>query len=244
MKKLLIAASLTFLLCVYAGASVPVQDMSPDALALEYYGMLNGQNTFDDERSILAIHMLRLHYSPAPTLRLTIGVGNSNFYVDPRVRCQTGLSLTAGAALFVPKIHPLISLSAGFDGYYISGSSVDARSVGILSVPYAGVIIHMGEFLDLEVGSSYQFFDLQKRHPDDPALLARIQEQVRIYSTLTLHDPESGVYLSGGLSSSANANTPKVERRTFPSNTSVWFQFGIILKQDREIAKLDETANW
>ncbi|MDR0307204.1 MAG: hypothetical protein LBI42_10255 [Chitinispirillales bacterium] len=238
MKKLLTAASLTFLLCVYAQSSVPVQDMSPDALALEYYGLLNGQNTLNDDKSVLAMHMMRLHYSPAPTLRLSLGVGNSNFYVDQKVRCQTGFSLSAGAALFVPNIHPLISLTTGFDSYYVSGSSAEARSVGILNVPYAGVIIHMSEFVDLEIGGSYQFFDLQKRHPDDPAITTSIEEQIRIYSSLTLHDPESGVYLSGGLSSSTNQQ--KLDRKTFPTNTSVWFQFGIILKQDKETANSSE----
>ena len=241
MKRLLTGALFTLLVCVYASASVPVQDMSPDALVLEYYGMLNGQSTVDEDRAILATHMLRMHYSPASSLRLTIGVGNSNFYIDNQLRCQKGLSLTAGAALFIPTTHPLISLTTGFDGFYISGSSEDSRTAGFLSVPYAGVIVHVSEFVDFEVGGSYQAFDVQRKYPEDLSPSARLEDHARIYSTLTLHDPESGVYLSGGLSCAANP--PKTIRETFPNNATVWFQFGIILKQDKEAAKSD-SAYW
>jgi len=241
MKRLLTGALFTLLVSIYANASIPVQDMSPDALALEYYGTLNGQNTFDDDRAVLAMHMLRMHYSPSPALRLTIGVGNSNFYIDNQIRCQKGLSLTAGAALFIPKIHPLVSLTTGFDGYYISGSSDEARAVGLLSVPYAGVIVHVSDFVDLELGGSYSTFDVQKKHSDDTSPFSRIEDQTRIYSTLTLHDPESGVYLSGGLSCAVNSS--KSIRESFPNSATVWFQFGIILKQDKESAK-GNSAYW
>jgi len=240
MKRLLTGALFTLLVSIYANASVPVQDMSPDALALEYHGTLNGQNTFDDDRSVLAMHMFRMHYSPAPTLRLTIGVGNSNFYIDNQIRCQKGVSLTAGAALFIPKIHPLISFTTGFDGYYISGGSgEEARSVGLLSVPYAGIIVHVSEFVDLEVGGSYSTFDIQKKYSDDTSPFSRIEDQARLYSTLTLHDPESGVYLSGGMS--CIANSPRTLKDSFANSASVWFQFGIILKQEKI---KDDSAYW
>ncbi|MCL2689664.1 MAG: hypothetical protein FWE57_07450 [Chitinispirillia bacterium] len=241
MKRLLTGALFTLLVCVYASASIPVQDMSPDALILEYYGILNGQNTTDEERSMLAAHMLRMHYSPASALRLTIGVGNSNFYVDNQIRNQKGLSLTAGAALFIPTTHPLISLTTGFDGYYISGSSEQMRSVGLLSVPYAGIIVHVSEFVDFELGGSYQSFDVQRKYPDNTPLSARLEDQARVYSTLTLHDPVSGVYLSGGLSCAAS--TSRALKDNFPNSASVWFQFGIILKQDKDAAKSD-SAYW
>jgi len=237
MKRLLTGALFTLLISIYANASIPVQDMSPDALALEYYGTLNGQSTFDDDRSVLAMHMFRMHYSPSPALRLSLGVGSSNFYIDNVVRAQKGLSLTAGAALIIPKIHPFISLTTGFDGYYISCSGEQTRSVGLLSVPYAGVILHVSEFVDLEVGGSYSAFDVQKKYLDTNSPFSCIEDQARIYSTLTLHDPDNGVYLSGGLSCAAN--TAKTLRESLTNSATVWFQFGIILKQDKEAVKND-----
>jgi hypothetical protein len=239
MKRLLTGALFTLLVCVYASASIPVQDMSPDALALEYHGMLNTQNTTDEDRSVLATHMLKMHYSPAPTLRLTIGVGNSTFFIDNQIRTQKGLSLTAGTALFIPTISPLVSITAGYDAYYISNSSEETRTTGLLSVPYAGIILRMSEFVDFEIGGSYQTFNMQKKYPDDFSTLPGIEEQGRLYSTLTLHDPETGVYLSGGMSCAAN--TLRSFRDSFPSNTTVWFQFGIILKQEKVT---NDSAYW
>jgi len=242
MKRLLTGALFTLLVCFYANASIPVQDMSPDALVLEYYGMFNGQSTADEDRSVLAAHMLRMHYSPAPALRLTIGVGNSNYYIDNQMRCEKGVSLTAGAALFIPTVHPLIALTTGFDCYYISGSNDQARSVGLLNVPYAGIIVHVSEFVDFEIGGSYQTFDLKRKYPEDASPLARIEDQARIYSTLTLHDPESGVYLSGGISCAATQQ--KALRESLPSSASIWFQFGIILKQQDKKASKDDSIYW
>jgi hypothetical protein len=123
MKKTLLAAAWVLGLCALPrAAAVPVQYMSPLSLAAEYYGALNGHYALCDfDSSALGSHFLRLHYSPAKWLRLTGGVGGSAAYASPAIEgAKFGLALTGGAGFYLPRLTRWLSLTAGYDFFYMN----------------------------------------------------------------------------------------------------------------------------
>jgi len=139
MKRTLLTATLVLGLCALTrAATVPVQYMSAMSLAAEYYGALNGHYALCDfDSSALAAHFLRLHYSPIKWLRLTGGVGGSYAYASPSIEgAKTGLALTGGAGLYLPRLYRWLSLTAGYDFFYMNAGeesvTYKSRAVPIL----------------------------------------------------------------------------------------------------------------
>jgi len=126
MKKILLTATLSLGLWLCAlpcpAATAPVQYMSALSLAAEYYGTLNGHYAlYDFDSSALAAHLFRLHYSPAPWLRLTGGIGGGYAYASQCISgAKAGLALTGGAGLYTPRLFRRISLTAGYDYFYVT----------------------------------------------------------------------------------------------------------------------------
>lgn len=191
MTKALKTAVFALCLAVFAqGATVPAQDMTAFSLGAEYYGSLNGHAAmYDFDRSALAAHILRLHYAPLPFVRFSAGIGGAHQYGDDLRGLKAGLAATGGAALYLPILN-ILSLTGGYDGYYLKASQEDKRyltlpvlgsngeptgdvsafealalngkTTGYLHVPYVGVIFHLGRFVDLEAGGLYNYFEVEK----------------------------------------------------------------------------------
>ena len=113
-----LAAGLCSLPC--PAAVVPMRDMSALSLAAEYYGTLNGHAVlYDFDSTALEAHFLRLHYSPAPWLRLTGGIGGSRAYGSPLIKgVNAGLALTGGVGFYLPLKR--LSLTAGYDCFHMT----------------------------------------------------------------------------------------------------------------------------
>jgi len=278
MKKLLSAAVFTVITAVFAhGAGVPVQNMTPFSLGLEYHGTITGHPTlYNFDSSSFVSHFARLHYSPFKFLRLSGGIGGSHAYNsannpmgdNPKGRDnKTGFSATGGAALFLPKLLPVLSITAGYDGSYLKYGEEDTlyilnnnrdtvlinfnsygKTIGKLHAPYAGLIFHPNRFMDVEIGGMYKIFEVTKTRTnndwtwvdDSTRILAgsvtnSVGEQIkemRIYGSVTLHEPRSGAYLSAGASAAPKI---KSENRTnnYLTRSSMWLSIGAIIRDPR-----------
>jgi hypothetical protein len=274
MKRVLKTA--VFTLCLAAlshGATVPVQNLSTWSLGAEYFGMLNGHEAlYDFDSSALGAHFLRLHYAPAPYLRLSAGLGASHSYADPHIKgSRAGFAATAGFGLYLPKLLDFLSLTAGYDGFYMKaserqeyyhsqvtesndttfyvGTAREGRTASVLHTPYIGAIFHAGRFVDIEIGGKYYLHDIWTKNrstatffPGEEGVMMEtrdyaqfnpdfsLMDQVRLYATLTLHERESGAYLTSGFS---YALADRIENKSHLANFSFWAQVGIIMRDPR-----------
>jgi hypothetical protein len=284
MKRVLKTAVFTLCLAFFTqAATVPVQNMTPLSLAAEYMHTLNGHEAlWDADSSALAAHFFRLHYAPANWLRFSGGFGGSHPYAEPSIKgARTDLAVTAGLGLYLPRAFDFLSLTAGYDGYYLKTSEraqTSRRAVipllwdddgvaagfdtisfvnyekrgytsAALHVPYAAAIFHMGRYADLQIGGLYQYFDLIKKTRTSTTREMRedgfadeviesldvipniIQEQVRVFATLTLHERESGAYLSGGFSYALTNQA--LEGKSHLNDFSFWAQIGLVMTEKR-----------
>ncbi|MCL2182937.1 MAG: hypothetical protein FWB85_05640 [Chitinispirillia bacterium] len=286
MKKALKTAVFTLSLALFAqAATVPLQNMTPLSLGVEYMHTLNGHaGLFDFDSSALGSHLLRLHYSPAEWLRFSAGFGGSVSYAEPFIKgSNANASATAGLGLYTPRLFDLMRVTAGYDGYYLraaekyqlihssavrdsTGRVIDTTRTGdfregytaaMLHTPYLGLIFHAGRFADIEIGGIYQIFEITKKSREsfnaaevsnttntflgtpnfedmDSRGIEKIQEQFRLYAALTLHERESGAYLTGGFSYAITDQ--QAENRSRLTDFSFWGQIGIIMKENRGTA--------
>lgn len=241
MNRLIQTVSAVLLAGIPLVAGIPVQDMNSSTLGIEYSGFVSGQLLEEGEgESSVVSHQFRLQYSPAPLVRLSLGVGSSRLGLEDannNFSGSPGFSAMAGVALHIPKVHQLVSLTGGVESYYLSSVGGDIRSVALLHTPYAGLIVHLGRYADMELGGQYLVLDKQIKVSGETTSYRKPGE-ARFYGSLTLHDPLSGVYLSGGISASENFSDAWKDGE--PYESSVWFQFGIILKQDREFERTEQ----
>jgi hypothetical protein len=248
--------------------------MSVWSLGAEYFGTLNGHDElYNFDSSSLGAHFLRLHYAPLPYMRFSTGFGASHSYADPHIKgSKAGFAATAGVGLYLPKLFDFLSLTVGYDGYYMKasekqeyyhrtletnesgttdtvfyvGTGREGHTASALHTPYLGLIFHAGKFTDIEIGGKYYYHDLWKKNrtdtefgPDSEPLWCitrefdtenNIADQVRLYSTLTLHERQSGAYLSGGFSV---ALTNRTQDKSYLTNFSFWTQVGLIMRDPR-----------
>jgi len=190
MKKLLSAVVFAAVTAAFAhGAGVPAQNMTPYSISIEYDGLLAGHpGLFALDSSSVAAHVARLSYSPIKYLRLSADLGGGRPFADPRLKgARSGLAAGGGAALFLPKPLPFLSVTAGYDGRYVKYSEADTiyglkrpapgsdgdtvsyillsksgKTSAALHTPYIGVILHAGRFVDFEIGGLYHSFDVDK----------------------------------------------------------------------------------
>jgi len=245
MKNAIKTAGFALCLAIFAqGATVPVQDMSAFSLAAEYYGSLNGHSAMyipkTDETEAggkaLAAHILRLHYTPIPYVRISAGIGGSHYSGDDLDGVKAGLAATAGAALYLPKPISILSLTAGYDWQYLKASADDDdKTTGMLHVPYAGVIFHIGRFLDFEVGGLWRYFNVEVDSEllEEPA--DTTSKQIRLYSNITLHERESGAFLSIGANFAPSIDDDDKDKNALV-RYSLHGQIGIVLRDPRSYA--------
>jgi hypothetical protein len=194
MMKVLKTTVFSLCLAGFAGfsaraATVPVQNMSPLSIAAEYHGAVHGhEELYKSEAASVATHVLRLHYSPIPYLRLSAGIGSASLYADPSIKdADFGLAATGSIALYLPKLLSFLSLTGGYDGYYMRASEESAgylegsagdgngaenmmfkatetagKTVGTLHTPYIGIVFHASRFVDIEAGGLYRHFTVTR----------------------------------------------------------------------------------
>ena len=240
MNRTVQALSLTLLLYLPLAAGIPIQSMTPSTLGIEYAGLASGQLLSDDSsHTSLMAHYFRLQYSPFRYMSFSLGMGSSRFALgsksSPEFSGNSGFAGSAGVTLYLPRVHELMSLTTGVNSYFFSSSNEQANTLGQLLVPFAGLIVHLKPYVDLELGGMYHTLDGQSKVEKMVVSNYENRQKVRLYSSLTLHDPESGVYVSGGMSSSGDLSNSF--KKGAPYQSSVWFQFGILLRQDRNFQK-------
>ncbi|MCL2220078.1 MAG: hypothetical protein FWC23_08220 [Chitinispirillia bacterium] len=275
MKRVLKTAVFTFCFAIIAqAATVPVQNMTPLSLAGEYMHILNGHVAlYDFDSSAIGSHFLRLHYAPGQWLRFSAGVGGSVSYAEPFIKgSRADISTTAGLGLYIPRLLNFMSLTGGYDGYYLKasekqethhrqvvsnefggtdtnyyiGNAKTGYTAAALHVPYAALVFHMGRFTDLEVGGLYYYFDLVRKirtttqnMPGEDGVMGstistneirdRLHDQARVFATLTLHERESGAYLTGGFSYAITNQFAEDKSRL--NDFSFWAQIGIVMTE-------------
>ncbi len=241
MNRLLQSLSIVLCTTLPLSAVIPVQDMGSNSLGVEYSGTASGQLLLEDQsEASYILHLFQIQYSPVTLLRLSLGAGSSRLGFKDSLfefKGDPGVSASAGAAFYIPKFQKMLSLTAGVESYYVSSQNVNYSSVGLLHSPFAGLIVHLNNYVDLELGGSYYLYDFQLKNSSTKVSSNRTFEQTRFYSSLTLHDPESGVYLSGGMNTAGALSQSWKDGE--PYKSSVWLQFGIILKQDREFQETE-----
>lgn len=279
MKKFLSAAVFTAIIAACAhGAGVPVHNMTPYSLGVEYNVMINGHpDLYYFDGSSFVTHLGKLHYSPFKFIRLSAGIGGTHPYAQNRTEtgftvndgAHMGFSATGGAALFLPKILPVLSLTAGYDGSYLKFTETDTlysgddgdsfyysfnkigKTIGKLHVPYAGLTFHPSRYLDFEIGGLYRIFDVRKTlnvyDSDDDGNIVDVHtfstderlKEFHVYTSLTVHEPESGAYLSVGASAAPTVKSKykdyekEFKTKSWLTRSSIWLSIGVILRDPR-----------
>ncbi|MGA2507147.1 MAG: hypothetical protein ABSF80_06705 [Chitinispirillaceae bacterium] len=221
----------------YAG--IPVQDMSSTSLGIDYSGMWRGERiTSANVPGHESVHLINVRYSPNPYCLFSIGFGGANFRVDTSRQVQFkgtfNFSPSVGANFYTPFFaRHVLRLTAGVKANYLYTRDADKSYLysGPFVTPGAGIVVSLGEFIDLEAGARGDFiFGRMQKGSDSPAGFSN-KERARAYFTAMLHTPSEGAYLLVDFDAS-----PKVSMdwANGPAESSIGISVGLILRQEKD----------
>ena len=225
-------------------SGVPVEDMSPGTLGIEYKGMLTGQTiTKAEVASTFKAHYCMLRYAPIPYLLVSFGVGGSHFSVEEydstRFTGKSGVSTALGLNGFSPVLINLLVVTAGVQAYLLNSSQQDYRYTAGVINPSLGLRILLGGFTDIEAGVRGQVLvGTMKRPSDKGGNLFANNNYPRGYLAAILHSA-SGVYATFAFDVSPLASS---DLSGDLNEASLSFQIGFLLSSKR-FAKKGDSGN-
>ncbi|MDR3012068.1 MAG: hypothetical protein LBU70_02515 [Chitinispirillales bacterium] len=137
-----------------------------------------------------------------------------------------------------------------------NGRIWEGETAATLHIPHFGVVVHAGRFADIGLGGSFYTFNILRKNrteyrywtinapvsggtplvttPEPPVRHSMADsleswDQMRLYASLTFNERESGAYLTLGASFALDNQS---DHNAF-SNTSLWTQIGMIMKDPR-----------
>jgi len=303
MKKFLSAAVFTVMAAAgaFAGAgSVSTHNMNPYSLGVEYQGAIQGHPMlYSFDSSAIVSHFARLHYSPCKFVRFSGGIGgaapqnNTHDFLGNSYKYESrmGLSAIGSVALVLPKLIPVLSVTAGYEGSYLRYTEEETRlpvfrfgiddpltspdsvrifgkTSGKTHTPYIGLIFHPNRFVDFEIGGMYKIFDMKKNRnynfwgweymfdTDENGVMTKTDstwayqrtnvrnsteaqfndikkiEEARIYGSMTISEPRSGVYLNIGASAAPSVDK-EYKTNSWLTRSSVWVSAGAMIRDPR-----------
>lgn len=225
----------------YAG--IPVQDMSATSIGIDYSGMWRGEKiTSANVPGHESVHLVNIRYSPGPCFLFSVGFGGAAFTVDTCRQSQFkgtfNFSPSLGVNLYTPYfVRHALRVTAGVKANYLYTRDTDKSYLysGPFVTPGAGVIVSLGEFIDLEAGARGDFiFGRMQKGNNSPVNFSN-KEQMRAYFTAMLHTPSEGAYLLIDFDASPEVN---MDWSNGPAESSIGISLGLILRQEKDkIAK-------
>jgi hypothetical protein len=231
-----------FLICGVSGAvyaGLPVQDLSSASLAVDYSGMWRGEQiTAAKVPGHESVHLVNVRYAPAPWFLLSCGIGAANFSVDTFRQTQFKGSFSFSPAVGVNFYTPFflkktLRLTAGAKANYLYTRNRDKSYLysGPFVTPGAGLIVSLGDYVDLEFGGRGDFIFGSMQKGGDNAQSFSNRERARAYCTATLHTPLEGAYLLVDFDGSPKMN---LDWSNGPAESSLGISVGLILRQPRD----------
>ena len=233
--SLMAAAGLFF--SAYGG--LPVQDMSPTSLALDYSGLWRGEKiTKQKVPGHENVQLLNLHYSPVPYCAFSLGLGAARYSVDTVRQTQFkgtyNFSPSLGITLFSPfLLKKILRFTAGAKAYYLYTRNRDRSYLysGSFMTPGGGVLVSLGEYVDFGLGVRGQLISGRMQKGREPALDFSNSQTMRTYFTAMIHSPSEGAYFLIDFDAS-----PKIDLdwSNGPAESSIGISVGIILRSSKE----------
>jgi hypothetical protein len=233
-------AALVFLLAFAAAAlapsaraDVPVEDMTPLSLGLQYGLSFRGQNITNAKvPSHETIHSLGLAYAPLPYLALEAGLGLDKLSVDSRnsiaFRGDYGFSPSFGLVLASPYFAAdLLRVDGGVRGLYLNSEDDRGyRYSGFISNPFLGLVVSPSPYIDVEAGARGHILNGTMQGPGGTDKDFGNGEMVRGYAAFTLKTPYERAYLTVDVDMSPSMDS---DWSHGPREAQVGVSFGTIL---------------
>lgn len=244
MKKISIVFALVPGICFFVSAQ-PMQDMTPNSIALDYSGLWRGENiTKKAVGAHESVHQIRLHYAPLPYGTITAGLGMSSYSVNPVEQTQFkgrwGFTPSLGVTFVSPYLaEKLLRIVVGGSFYYLNSRSADRTYAyaGAFVDPRAGVVFSIGEYADLEIGGRGLFIFGSMQKESEAGLNFSNTETARGYFSFTMHTPSEGAYCTIDFHAS-----PKISMNWAhgPVESAIGLTLGCVLRTDWKRGKSDE----
>ena len=232
--KLLIAC---FIISSLAIAKSPVRYMTLQSIGIEYTCLWRGQTITE---AVVPSHeqfwYVNVNYAPFEYLQFLFGLGSDRFkvdtYDDKTFKGNYGFSFSAGAYAYSPAfVNKLFRVTAGSDFLYLNcKDDHNYKYSGPVADPIAGIIIHAGGYVDVEIGAKGHFIigKMQNINNDETEDFSN-NEYIKGYLNLTACSP-FGAYAQFHFDAS-----PKLQEdwKKGPYEASMGFTVGIILKDER-----------
>jgi hypothetical protein len=226
---LLLTASLAF-------AKAPIRSLDKTILGIEYTGQICTQYiTNASVGSYTRSQVFRLEYSPVEYGQVWIGAGATRFeteaYSQRKFDGKYGFAPAAGLALNSPALlKKMIRVTAGFDFVYLNSTDAfEYRYIGPILSPSAGVLLHAGSYVDVEVGAKGLIINGTMKNTETSIESAFSNATaIRGYGKVSLIAP-SGVY--GQLSFEASPDV-STDLSSFPQEFGIGFSIGVLLSDD------------
>ncbi|MBN1308820.1 MAG: hypothetical protein JXA18_12930 [Chitinispirillaceae bacterium] len=242
MNKPTIAISTLLFSSVLAASGVPVEDMSPFTLGIEYQGMIAGQTiTRASVHSLFRPHYLTVRYAPLPYLLVSAGAGSAKFsiaeYDSTRFDGNRGISAAIGLHGFTPRLIDFLMITAGTHGYLLNSTQDDYRYIAAVADPVAGVRCLIGDMLDIEAGAKGHIIYGRMNGPavTDPLTFSN-NNRIRGYLSMTLHSFSGGAYMSLSMDLSPYAEPDWSDG---PYEASLSLRIGALIRTRRSDAITD-----
>jgi hypothetical protein len=234
-----------------ARAGLPVQDLSSTSIAVDYSGLWRGEQiTKQKVPGHESVHHISVRYAPLPFIVLSAGVGGANFSVDTCQQKQFkggyNFSPALGVNFYTPfLLKKKLRFTAGVKAHYLYTRNADESFLysGPFVAPSAGIIVSLGEYVDLEAGARGDIiFGHMQSGSATPQVFSN-SEQMRTYVSIMLHTPAEGAYLTVDFDAS-----PKVDMNwsNGPAESSIGISVGFILRQQKDLLlnKSKENADY
>jgi hypothetical protein len=248
MKTFLMTSACLLAMATASQAAFPIQDMGPMSLGLQYGLAFRGQNiTTANVPSHETIHTLSLGYAPIPFVSIEAGVGLDRFDVETSksvsFQGEYGISPLFGLVLTSPYFAlDFVRVAAGYRGLYLNSEDERGfRYSGLISSPFAGVVVSPSGFIDIEAGARGHLIDGIMSGPATSEQVFANEDILRGYATFTLKSPADGAFLSLDIDLSPTVTSDWVNG---PQEAQVGISFGAILGGEPKPAKAKEPTGY
>lgn len=226
-------------LAFIARAGMPIQDMSSTSISVDYSGVWRGEAiTTLKVPAHESVQHVNVRYAPLPYVLFSAGLGAANFKVDTcrQVQFKGGynFSPSLGLNLFSPSfIKKIFRVTAGVKSHYLYTKSPDKDFLyyGPVVVPNAGVIVSLGEYVDIEAGGRGMFLFGHMQEGSQNATDFSNGEQKRGYLSIMLHAPAEGAYMVFDFDASSGMD---MNWSNGPAESSIGISIGFILRQPKD----------
>jgi hypothetical protein len=230
-------------------AGLPVQDFSLTSIGVDYTGLWRGETI--TKLTVPAhenTHHLGLRYAPVKYVAFSLGLGIANYTVDTIHQTQfkgsPSISPSFGFAAYSPIIASFLRFTLNVKGYYLYCENKNKSFLysGPFTAPGAGVVLSLGEKVDLEAGArGIVILGEMSKSGESTANYFSNNNMARGYLTLVMHSPSEGAYCMLDFDASPSI---KMDWSDGPFESSISLTLGFILRADNRFKKTGTEATY